>query len=81
MNPSSNFLLDMQLKESFTILFGLVFELRQGVEDLQFHLHTMDGKVTGLLQIFPSLQDAFLPNPVGVALAAEPHAETSKENT
>jgi hypothetical protein len=33
-NPSSDSFFDTQLKESFTILFGLVFKLRQGVEDL-----------------------------------------------
>jgi hypothetical protein len=41
----------------------------------------MDGKVTALLQILSSLQDAFPPDPVGAASAAEPHAETSKGNT
>jgi hypothetical protein len=40
----------------------------------------MDGKVTTLLQILSSLQDAFPPDPVGAASAAEPHAETNEGN-
>jgi hypothetical protein len=51
------------------------------VEDLQFHLQTTDGKVTTLLQILSSLQDAFHPDPVGTASVAEPHAEISEGNT
>jgi hypothetical protein len=79
-NPSSDSIFDSQLKESFTILYGLVFELRQGMEDLQFRLQITDGKISTLLQILSSLQDAFPPDPVGAASAEEPHAETSEGN-
>jgi hypothetical protein len=79
-NQSSDSFFDTQLRESLTILFGLVFELRQGVEDLQFRLQTTDGKVAALLQILSSLQEAFPPDLAGAASAAEPHAETSEGN-
>jgi hypothetical protein len=68
------------LKESFTIIYGLVFELRQGMEDLQFRLQITDGKISTLLQILSSFQDAFPSNPVGEASAEEPHAETGEGN-
>jgi hypothetical protein len=48
-NQSSDSFYDMQLRESLAILYGLVFELRQGVEDLHFRLQAMDGKVAILL--------------------------------
>jgi hypothetical protein len=80
-NPSSDSILDSQLKESFTILYGLVFELYQGMEDLQFRLHIMDGKISTLLHIISSFQDAFSSNPVGMDSAEEPHAETSEGTT
>ena len=50
------------------------------MEDLQFHLQIMDGKVTALLQILSSLQEDFPPDPTGAALAAEPHAKTNEGN-
>jgi hypothetical protein len=68
------------MKESFTILYSLVFELRQGMEDLQFRLQITDGKISTLLQILSSLQDAFPPDPAGAASAEEPHAEYSEGN-
>jgi hypothetical protein len=79
-NLSSDSILDSQLKESFTILYGLVFELRQGMEDLQFRLQIMDGKISTLLKILSSFQDAFPSNPVGEASTEEPHVETGEGN-
>jgi hypothetical protein len=71
---------DSQLKESLTILYGLVFELRQGMEDLQFRLQIMDGKISTLLQILSTFQDAFPSTPEGAASAEEPHAESDDRN-
>jgi len=68
------------MKESFTILYSLVFELRQGMEDLQFRLQITDGKISTLLQILSSLQDAFPPDLERAASAEEPHAEYSEGN-
>jgi hypothetical protein len=79
-NQSSDSFFDTQLRESLTILFGLVFELRQGVEDLQFRLQTTDGKVAVLLQILSSLQEAFPSDPAGAASAEEPCEATSEGN-
>ena len=77
---STDFIPDSQLKESLTILYGLVFELRQGMEDLQFRLQIMDGKILTLLQILSTFQDAFPSNLEGVASAEEPHAESDDRN-
>jgi hypothetical protein len=41
------------------ILHGLVFELRQGLDDLQFRLELLDGKTSVLLQILSTFQGAF----------------------
>jgi hypothetical protein len=71
---------DLQLKESFTILYGLVFELRQGMEDLQFRLQLMDGRISTLLQILSTFQDAFPSNPAGAASAGVPHTESDDRN-
>jgi hypothetical protein len=79
-NQSSDSFFDTQLRESLAILFGLVFELRQGVEDLQFHLQATDGKVAVLLQLLSSLQEAFPSDPAGAASAEEPCVATSEGN-
>jgi hypothetical protein len=79
-NQSPNSFLDTQLRESLAILFGLVFELRQGVEDLQFRLLAMDGKVAVLLQLLSSLQEAFPSDLAGAASAEEPGGATNEGN-
>ena len=50
------------------------------MEDLQFRLQIMDGKISTLLQILSTFQDAFPSNPVGAASAEEPHAEGDDRN-
>jgi hypothetical protein len=79
-NQSPSSFLDTQLRESLEILFGLVFELRQGVEDLQFRLLALDGKVAVLLQLLSSLQEAFPSDLAGAASAEEPGGATNEGN-
>jgi hypothetical protein len=55
----------VQLRESLDIIYGLVFELRQGVEDLHFLLQTTDDKIMTLLQLLASMREAFPSYPVG----------------
>jgi hypothetical protein len=55
----------VQLRESLDIIYGLVFELRQGVEDLHFRLQSTDDKITTLLQLLASMREAFPSYPVG----------------
>jgi hypothetical protein len=76
-NPFS----DTQLRESLAILFGLVFELRQGVEDLQFRLLAVDGKIAILLQLLTSLQEAIPSDLAGEATTAEPEGATNEGKT
>jgi len=51
------------------ILHGMVFELRQGLDDLQFWLEILDRKISVLLQILSTFQGAshFTPDAPGVA--------------
>jgi hypothetical protein len=70
----------VQLRESLAILYGLVFELRQGVEDLQFRLQATDEKVTALLQLLSSMHEAFPSDPVGATSVEEPRAATAGGN-
>jgi hypothetical protein len=79
-NQSPNSFPDTQLRESLAILFGLVFELRQGVEDLQFRLLAVDGKIAVLLQLLTSLQEAIPSDLAGEATAAEPGGATNEGN-
>jgi hypothetical protein len=55
---SSNSRPDLQWHENFTILYDLVFELRQGVEDLHFWLQLVDGRLSTLLQLLSTYQEA-----------------------
>jgi hypothetical protein len=70
----------MQLRESLAILFGLVFELHQGVEEIQFHLQSTDGKVVFPLQLLSSLQVAFPSDPIDTASTKDPCVATSEGN-
>jgi hypothetical protein len=49
---------DEQLKDKLPILYGLVFELRQEVEDLQFRLQLNNQKIALFLQLLSSLHEA-----------------------
>jgi hypothetical protein len=77
---STDFIPDSQLKDSLAILYGLVFELRQGLEDLQFRLQLLDGKTSTLLQILSTFQEAFHSTPEGMASTEVPHAEGVDRN-
>jgi hypothetical protein len=66
----------VQLRESLDIIYGLVFELRQGVEDLHFRLQTTDDKMTTLLQLLSSMREAFPSDPVGATSEEVPRATT-----
>jgi hypothetical protein len=73
-HPSSDSFNGEQLKESLAILYGLVFELRQGMEDLQFRLQTTDEKVAVLLQLLSSMHEAFHSDSAGATSGKEPCA-------
>jgi hypothetical protein len=45
-----------QLRDKLSILQGLVFELRRGVKDLQFHLELNNEKIGLFLQLLSTLQ-------------------------
>jgi hypothetical protein len=77
---STDFIPDSQLKDSLAILYGLVFELRQGLEDLQFRLQLLDGKTSTLLQILSTFQEAFHSTPEAAASTEVPHAEGVDRN-
>jgi hypothetical protein len=60
-NPFS----DAQLRDTLAIIFGLIFELRQGVDDLQFRVLAVDRNVASLLQLLTSLRGAAPSDPAG----------------
>ena len=62
----------MQLREILDIIFGLVFELWQGVEDLHFRLQSTDDKLTTLLQLLASMREACPSYPAGETLDEMP---------
>jgi hypothetical protein len=61
-----------QLKDKLSILHGLVFELRRGVEDLQFRLELNNEKIELFLQVLSSLQAAIHTDAGGVTSMHEP---------
>jgi hypothetical protein len=63
---------DLQRKENFTIPYDLVFELCQGMEDLHFRIQLMDGRISTLLQLISTIQDASPSYPTGVASKGVP---------
>jgi hypothetical protein len=60
------------VKDKLAILYGLVFELRQGVEDLQFRLQLSNDKVTLFLQLLSSLHETFLSTPADATSRRHP---------
>jgi hypothetical protein len=79
-HSSTDFIPDSQLQDSLAILYGLVFELRQGLEDLHFRLQLLDGKTSTLLQILSTFQEAFHSTPEAAAATEMPHAEVVDRN-
>jgi hypothetical protein len=71
---------DSQLQDSLAILYGLVFELRQGLEDLHFRLQLLDGKTSALLQILSTFQGTFHSTSEAAGAAELPHAEPVGRN-
>jgi hypothetical protein len=74
--PTSDSTTDDQLKDKLAILYDLVFELRQGVEDLHFRLQLTDEKVAQFLQILSSLSETVLSPPVPAKEGAAPTEDT-----
>jgi hypothetical protein len=66
-----------QVKDKLDILYGLVFELRQGVEDLQFRLQLLNDKVTLFLHLLSSLHETFLSTPEEETFKQAPDADTA----
>jgi hypothetical protein len=66
-----------QIKDKLAILYGLVFELRQGVEDLQFRLQLSNDKVALFLQLLSSMHETFLSTPAEATSRQEPDADTA----
>jgi hypothetical protein len=75
-HPSADTVHDEQLKDKLSILYGLVFELRQGVEDLQFRLQLNNEKVALFLQLLSSMHEAVLSDPGGATSKPGPSDDT-----
>ena len=60
-------------------LYSLVFELRQGVEDLQFRLQQSNERATLFLQILSSLHEAFLSTPTAATSEKAPDADIATD--
>jgi hypothetical protein len=67
--PSVDATTPEQIKDKLGILYGLVFELRQGVEDLQFRLQLANDWATLFLQLLSSLYEIFHSTPVNAETA------------
>jgi len=68
----------VQLRDSLDIIYGLVFELRQGVEELHFRLLSIDDKVTTLLQLLASMRETFPSHPNGATSKEMPRTTTGE---
>jgi hypothetical protein len=79
--PSFDTTTGEQVKDNLAILYGLVFELRQGVEDLQFRLQLTNDKVALLFQLLSSMHVAFLSPPEGATSRQGPKQTPLKERT
>jgi hypothetical protein len=79
--PTSDSTKDDQLKDKLAILYGLVFELRQGVEDLHFRLQLTNEKVAQFLQLLSSLYETVLSPPEPAADATEGKDQVSAMTT
>jgi hypothetical protein len=67
------------VKDKLANLYGLVFELRQGVEDLQFRLQLLNEKATLFLQLLSSLYEAFLSTPAAATSEKAPDADIATD--
>lgn len=78
--PTPDSTINEQLKDKVAILYGLVFELRQGVDDLHFRLQFTNDKVVLFLQHLTSLHEAVLSPPEGATSRQHLEAEAKEEN-
>jgi hypothetical protein len=76
--PSYDTTIGKQVKDNLAILYGLVFELRQGVEDLQFRLQLTNDKVALFLHLLSLMHETFLSTPEGATSRQEPKEDTSE---
>jgi hypothetical protein len=67
-----------QFRDSLAILHDLVFELRQGVEDLHFRLQATDEKVAICLQTLSSMHEALSSDLAETTPMEEPTAATGE---
>jgi hypothetical protein len=67
------------VKDKLAILYGLVFELRQGIEDLQFRLQMSNDKVALFLHLLSSLHETFLSTPADATFKKAPDADTAND--
>jgi hypothetical protein len=72
--PSSNL-----PRESLTVLHDLVFELREGVDDLQFRVQQMEGRLSVLLQLLASHPEASPEDSSDAPLTASDHASSHQQ--
>jgi hypothetical protein len=75
-HPSADTVHGEQLKDKLSILYGLVFELRQGVEDLQFRLQLNNEKIALFLQLLSSLHEAVPSDTGGATSKPGPNDDT-----
>ena len=73
--PSSNL-----SRESFTVLHDLVFELREGVDDLQFRVQQMEGGLSVLLQLLSNHHEASPEDSSDAPLTASDHASSHQQD-
>jgi len=66
----------VQLRDSLENIYGLVFELRQGVDDLHFRVHSTNDKVATLLQLLASMSETFPSHLDGATSEEMPRAAT-----
>jgi hypothetical protein len=69
------------MKDKLAILYGLVFELHQGVEDFHFRLQLTNEKVAHFLQLLSSLYENVLSPPETAADATEGKDQVSAMTT
>jgi hypothetical protein len=67
-------------RESSTILHDLVFELREGVDDLQFRVQQMEGRLSVLLQLLANPPEASPEDSSDAPLTASDHASSHQQD-
>jgi hypothetical protein len=65
--------------ESLTVLHDLVFELREGVDDLQFRVQQMEGRLSVLLQLLSNHHEASPAESSDAPLTASDHESSHQQ--